>query len=246
MEAEFDKFSLNGLMSLIVPGTLFSLSICWITFTHFAIDLQFINNAEVLWLFLLIITAFFIGTIINTIAQWAELRIYKLQKFRPHLFALQDKKHWIDDLDQLFFSHTGIHIYDCNKEGEFKIDEQGEKKIEKYNLTQFEKFGNFYLAKYEMQDAVRLLKEKYLLYRNTGIALFLLAIIIFVYLFFLKADTITQVLYCTYQSMKYVAICAIVLSICFTPSVKKMRVTYLELLYRYSRYQYLFEKQNNK
>jgi len=246
MEAELNKFSFNGLASLISPGAMVLLFVLWGVAILFPHQPDYLKDYEVLAVFLFITAAYITGSFINTLASILEKKYYKAQKHDPRRQAIEGKHLWVEDLDKLYFEKIGLHIYDYNKgSNEPKPGDVNEKKMDKYNFAQFERFANFYLKKNNLNEAVETQKEKYLLFRNLAVSFFvsaLLSVIYLIYSFFKPVFSIHahDVFFNTAFVFFIIALLAVLVIVLFASAVKQ-RVTYLEDLYRTTRYNYLMD-----
>ncbi|HVX48961.1 MAG TPA: hypothetical protein VHB48_02350 [Chitinophagaceae bacterium] len=249
MEAELNKFTFNGLAVFISPGAIIQLFILWGIAILFPNQPNYFKNYELFAVFMFLIAAYLTGSLINAMGEYWERKILMRNGYNPRMKALNGKHHWIEDLDRLYFKGAGLNIYDFNKEtNKPKPGTVNGKKINLNNLSQFERFANFYIKKYGMNESVEMQKEKYLLFRNLGLSLIICAILILVYLAVnLFKPVFSMMANDVFYNTAFVIIVfalLVVLGIILFVNSKKQRVIYLEDLYRTARYCYFLQTVN--
>jgi hypothetical protein len=246
METKLNKSVINGLLAILAPGAFLLLCITWMVSLAYKGQPNYFNSNELLFLFLFLLAAYILGLINDALCQWAEGRLLvTLYKKRPQLRVIDQNKHWLAELDAFYKQSTGLSLYETNRETDQPMpgDYNGHK-LHKYNLSQFERFAVFVLAKEGLDEKIDSLKSKYILLRNLipsfvcssagGVVLYLMGMlhtgtrIIFYHPYFVLALAVSLLLACIWLCRAFT----------------RGRLEYLTELYRYTRFYYLLHNKN--
>lgn len=246
METELNKSAINGLLAILAPGAFLLLCITWLVSMAYKGQPNYYQNNELLFLFLFLLTAYILGLINDAFCQWAEgAFLGKLYKQGPRLQVINQHKHWLTELDAFYKQATGLSLYEINRETGLPMpgDYNGYK-LHKYNLSQFERFAVFVLAKEGLDQKIDTLKSKYMLLRNLvppfllcgigGLAVVAIGWLpsgnhfIFYHPYFVLAFGLVLLFTCVWLIRSFAL----------------GRIEYLTELYRYIRYYYLLHNKN--
>ncbi len=246
METELNKSAINGLLAILAPGAFLLLCITWMVSLVYKGQPNYFDSNQLLFLFLFLLAAYILGLINDALCQWAEGRLLVgLYKQRPQLRVIDENRHWLTELDAFYKKTTGLSLYETDREtGQPMPGDYNGHKLHKYNLSQFERFAVFVLAKEGLDGKVDTLKSKYMLLRNMippfvccgigGIVLYFMGMlhtgttIIFYHPYFVLAFAVLLLLACFWLCRAFV----------------RGRLEYLAELYRYTRFHYLLNNKN--
>lgn len=250
MISEINKFSLNWLLSIMAPGSLIVFFILCGCGLHYVVVLKLLKEYETFSIFFFLLFAFVTGILTDSISQQIEYRRYTEEKKHPRLKVLERNQHWLEDLDGFYFKYMGIHLYDWDKnEDKPKAGSFNGKKINNYNLSQFEHYAGFILAGESVFSKLETEKSKYLLCRNLTYSFRLCTVLCVLYVvagvgfsfFRITAENILQDFgFCIVMS-----ILLLIISYYLSSVYKSFRLSYTTLLYRSVRYYYLTMIQKN-
>ena len=196
---------------------------------------------QLLFLFIFVIFAYISGLLIDALATWIERKFLKiLYGKNPAQAVFEKNTHWLEDLDEFYKSTLNISLYDRDKiTNEPKQGDINGKKIEKYNVSQFERFAAYVLTKEGLDEKSDHLKSKYLLLRNISLVFFIAGLAGFFYYFLGKFAANPKVIFYNADFVLSSSIILIITSIYLCFNFRKSRISYLTELFRYLRFYFL-------
>jgi hypothetical protein len=244
MSREVEKYSIDWVLSVVAPGSIILLFILWGFGLYYPASAELLQKHEFFSIAIFLLFSFIIGIIADNISGQIEYRRYVAEKKQPRQIVIEKNRHWLDDLDEFYSGVTGIHLYDWDKKT--NLPKEGPfngKKVDWYNLSQFEHFAGFILSEGNHQSGLDTDKNKYLLCRNLTYAFRFCALLGLVYsltsLWPLAAKANEEIIF--YNKTFCIVISATLLFVSFylSYSYKNFRIAYVTRLYRMTRYHYL-------
>jgi hypothetical protein len=244
MTSEINKFSLNWLFSVIAPGSLIVLFSLWGYWLYYPETMDLLVNHEVFCAFIFLLSAFVTGILADGLSQQIEQNIYSKEKKHPRQKVFEKNPHWLEDLDNYYFDYLGIHLYDWDKkENKPKEGTFNGKKLNSYNLSQFEHYASYILSREAIYSTLEMERSKYLLCRNLSHSLLFCTLLSLIYGI---AETGINPNEPSLQSLFHHPSCCIIISILtalfsfyLSYTYKRFRLDHSIQLYRNIRYYYL-------
>lgn len=241
MEPELNKSFINGFLATIAPGAFILLYTIWGVSIFYPDQPNYFTNNQLLFLFIFLIFSYIIGLIIETLSARLEgLFLKAIYGKHPSLVIIDANKHWLEDLDEFYYTTLKISLYDRNKtDMQPKPGEYNSKKLDKYNLTQFERFASFVLTKEEIDGKTDHLKSKYLLLRNLLFAFVICSLSGIVFFHYGHLHNDSKNIFYEPDFILASSIILILSSIFLFIYFRATRLEYLSNLYRDIRFHYL-------
>jgi len=241
METELNKSVINGFWALIAPGVFLLLHSIWGISIFYTGQPDYYQANQLLFLFIFVIFAYIIGLLIDALASWFERKLLRiLYGKNPAVAVLEKYPHWLEDLDEFYNSTLNVSLYHIDKIT--KQPKQGDingKKIEKYNISQLERFAVYVLTKEGMDEKSDHLKSKYMLLRNISFVFFITGLTGFFYHYYGKFSAHTTMIFYNADFVLASSIILLIASFYLCNNFKKSRISYLSELFRYLRFYYL-------
>ena len=235
MEFSSDKITINTLVTYIVPGFVTILFSLWVGYCYYPQEIESLLKNQWIFLFVTILIAYILGIFIDKLGQKLEdktssvwtMRTQTLNRFSASLY----------EMDDFFFEKLKLHLFETDKQGNFKQGDFLDIKMDKHNIGTFEKFMLFVLTENDkIIENLDFKKNQYLLFRNLIIA-FIIGIIgmfFLIYISFKKPNGCILLLQLVFISI--VAIIVLVFTILFFFEYRTKRKDYLFTLYQSFRF----------
>jgi hypothetical protein len=246
METELNKSAINHLLAILAPGAFLLAACTWLLSLVFKGQPNYYKSNELLFLFLFLLAAYILGLLNDALCRWAEgLLLRRLYGDAPHVTVIGSHPHWLPELDALYRKGAGLSLYETDRNtGQPMPGSYNGHKLHRFNLSQFERFALFILAKEGLDSKVEPLKAKYILLRNLVLPFGACALCglgakiggllthggayIFYHPYFVPALALSLLLACIWLCRAFA----------------RGRLEYLTELYRYTRFHYLSHNKN--
>ena len=144
MEFSSDKITINTLVTYIVPGFVTILFSLWVGYCYYPQEIESLLKNQWIFLFVTILIAYILGIFIDKLGQKLEdktssvwtMRTQTLNRFSASLY----------EMDDFFFEKLKLHLFETDKQGNFKQGDFLGRKMDKHNIGTFEKFMLFVLT----------------------------------------------------------------------------------------------------
>lgn len=245
MISEINKITLSWLLSILMPGAVIVFMLIWDLTLYLDLELNIFTSYEGVTVFFIVVFAFVIGILNDTISQIIEMAAFSRKEKNPRTIVAKKNPHWVEELDAFYFKYTGIHLYDWDKKN--NLPKEGDingKKLNLYNLSQFEHFANFILAKEKVSGILETEKSKYLLLRNLCYAFIITSLFGLVNTFITEMEFFENFIQPTGlvrngKLIRMISFIQFAMAVFLFFAYRKTRISYLTQLYRYIRYYYL-------
>jgi len=244
MDSELNKSVLNSFFATLGPGAFILLYTIWGIAIFYPNQPNYYTLNELFFLFIFTIFAYIIGLLIEGLSLIIEGRLLKrIYSKNPSLVIVDANKHWLKDLDELYYATLKISLYELNKNGgQPKPGEYNGKKIDKYNVSQFERFASYILSGEPINNKLEQTKSKYILLRNLCLAFLICGLSGIIFFLIGKFDNTEKIIF---YDRRFVLISSLTLFVsCLYLFIyfRKSRLEYLSDLFRYTRFYYLLNK----